>query len=97
MKQNKLHDLWKSRCLMIRLIFLINKYKTTNFIISMNLKSLFDIINLNNNIEKTYDVVYRLEVMIHFIDDAHGVLFFLNDIIHKNFNVTISELVELSH
>ncbi len=96
-KQNKLHDLWKSRCLMIRLIFLINKYKTTNFIISMNLKALFDIINLNNNIEKTYDVVYRLELMIHFIDDAHGVLFFLNDIIHKNFNVTISELVELSH
>ena len=95
-KQNKFNDLCKNRSLMIRLILLINKYQTMHFILSMNLKSLFDFINLNNNLEKTYNVVYKLELMINFINDAHEILFFINDIIHKNFNVSILELVELS-
>ena len=95
-KQHKFSDLCKSRSLMIRLILLINKYQTMNFILSMNLKSLFDFINLNNNLEKTYDIVYKLELMINFINDSHEILFFINDIIHKNFDVSILELVELS-
>ncbi len=95
-KQNKFNDLYKSRSLMIRLILLINKYQSMNFILSMNLKSLFDFININNNLEKSYDVVYKLELMINFINDSHEILFFINDIIHKNFEVNILELVELS-
>ena len=96
-KRSKINDLYKSRILMIRLILLINKYKKKNFIISMNLRSLFDLINLNNNLEQTYDVVNKLELTISFIDDSREILFHINDIIYKNYNVSINEFVQLSY
>ena len=95
-KQNKLNDLWKNRIIMVRLILLINKYQEKNFILSMNLKSLFELINIHNNLERTYEIVNKLELFINFLDDAHQLLFFINDIIHKNFNVSLTELVDLS-
>ena len=95
-KKNKINELFKRRILMIRLIMLVNKFKNKDFILSMNLRSLFYLINLNNNLEKTYDVVYKLELMIKFLSDGNDILFLLNDIIHKNFDVSILELVELS-
>ena len=95
-KQNKINDLCKNRVLMVRLILLINKYQEKNFIISMNLKSLFELINIHNNLERAYEIVNKLELLIQFINDSHQLLFFINDIIHKNFNVSLTELVDLS-